>query len=56
LNNFWYIEKARRALYVVYGKNDYMLLFWMPIGTDIFGYPKALEMLILRHLGKMIGV
>jgi hypothetical protein len=33
---------------------DYLLFFGMPIGKDICGYPKDLEVLILRHFGKMI--
>jgi len=32
---------------------DHLLFFWMPIGTDICGYSKVLEVLILQHFGKM---
>jgi hypothetical protein len=33
---------------------DYLLFFWMLIDTDIFGYSKVLEVLILQHFGKII--
>jgi len=30
----------------------YLLFFWMPIGTDIWGYSKVLEVLIIGILAK----
>jgi len=35
---------------------DYLLFFWMLIGTDICGYSNGLEVLILCDFGKMISV
>jgi hypothetical protein len=31
-----------------------MLLFWMPTGTDILGYPKVLETLVIVILARLL--
>jgi len=34
-------------------QKDFVLYFWMLIGTDIFGYSNGLEVLILCDFGKI---
>jgi hypothetical protein len=56
LSNFRYIKINRVGAICGVWQIEYILFFWMLIGTDIFGYSKELEVLILKHFGKMIRV